>query len=167
LNYNEFQEFIVRTIFAATNPKNYLKMKKWMKILAVLAVIGIAAASYVYVCVYNKAHPDYAQLEPEHSISTKACFETFRNNETEANQNFVGKMIQLSGTLDQIEYVDNQIIFYFIFSEGMFGNEGVRVSMLQNEQLSEITTGQNITLKGFCTGYNQTDVVLEHGSIIY
>jgi len=49
----------------------------------------------------------------------------------------------------------------------MFGNEGVRVSMLQNEQLSEITTGQNITLKGFCTGYNQTDVVLEHGSIIY
>jgi hypothetical protein len=141
-------------------------MKKWIKILAVLAVIGIAAVSYVYVFVYNKAHPDYAQLEPKISLTAEHCFTTFRTNESEANERFVGKMIQLSGNLNQIEHAEDQTIFYFILSEGMFGNEGVRVSMLPHEQLSNITAGENITLKGFCTGYNQTDVILEHGSVI-
>ncbi len=135
--------------------------------MAVIAVVGIAAASYVYVFVYNKAHPDYAALDTEHSLSAGECFEAFRNNETEANQRFVGKMIQLTGTLDQIENFDNHVIFYFVLSEGMFGNEGIRVSMLPDEQLSSFTAGQNVTLKGYCTGYNQTDVILEHGSVIY
>ncbi len=142
-------------------------MKKWIKILAVLTVIGIAAATYVYVFVYNKAHPDYAQLEPKISLTAENCFTTFRVNEAEANERFIGKMIQLSGHLTQIEHSGDQTIFYFILSEGMFGNEGVRVSMIPDEKLSNITAGHSITLKGFCTGYNQTDVILEHGSVIY
>ncbi len=142
-------------------------MKQWIKILGILAIIGVTAAGFVYVFVVNKSHPDYAQLEPEQSLSAESCFNTFRENESEANERFVGKMIQLSGNLNQIERTGDQTIFYFVLSEGMFGNEGVRVSMLPDEQLSNITAGQNITLKGFCTGYNQTDVILEHGSVIY
>ncbi|HOI31264.1 MAG: hypothetical protein PHG67_13965 [Bacteroidales bacterium] len=142
-------------------------MKKWMKILVLFAVIGIAAASYVYVFVYNKAHPDYRKLEPNFSLSSESCFEAFKKDASEANQRFIGQMLQLSGTLNQIESTEKQTIFYFIHSEGMFGNEGVRVNMLPDEQLSEIISGQDITIKGYCTGYNQTDVILEHGSVIY
>ena len=40
--------------------------------------------------------------------------------------------------------------------------------MLENQvnALSEVKIGQKVSIKGFVTGYNQTDVILEHGSII-
>ncbi len=138
-------------------------MKKWMKILLILAILGAAGATYVYVFVYNKAHPDYANLEPDFDTEAQTLFEAFKNNPEDAATTYNGKIIRLSGTLDKIDKLEDQTIAYFILDEGMFGNEGIRISMLPDEadKIKPLDTGKSVIIKGFCTGYNDSDVILD------
>jgi hypothetical protein len=50
----------------------------------------------------------------------------------------------------------------------MFGDEGIRCIMLQNQnkKLQGFASQDIITIKGYCTGYNDTDVIIEKASII-
>jgi hypothetical protein len=60
------------------------------------------------------------------------------------------------------------LVGVFIFDEGMFGEEGVRCTMLdsQNEKMDKDHAGTEVRVKGYVTGYNDTDVILEKCSII-
>lgn len=140
-------------------------MKKWVKIIGFLGLLGLGAALYGYFFIYNKPHPDYLTLEADDSLTAEMLFKSFRSDAVNAAQQYNGKMLLVSGNLSQLETADSTTIAYFILGEGMFGNEGVRVSMLPSE-ISKLNgkTGQNIQLKAYCTGFNDTDVILEHGS---
>lgn len=76
-------------------------------------------------------------------------------------------MVAVRGTLSAIEQTDALTIAVFVIEQGMFGDEGLRVSMLpaQAEKLKSIAPGSPVSIKGYVTGFNESDVVLEHGSI--
>ena len=64
--------------------------------------------------------------------------------------------------------VDSLVIAVFVFNQGMFGDEGVRCTMLhgQTKLAANISKGNTVKIKGFCSGYNDTDVILEKCSLI-
>jgi hypothetical protein len=144
-------------------------MKTWVKIFLGLAFTGIIALVGVYMFVYNKPHPDYEKANAEFSLTAHELFYTCRENPESTGIKYNGEVVEVSGTLDDIELAGSLVIAVFTFEEGMFGNEGVRVTMLQNHcgPLREHNLQQPIKLKGFCAGYNGTDVILEKGSIVY
>ena len=133
-----------------------------------MGIIGIALAFYVYQYVINKPHPDYENLEPEYTLLASDLFEKYRNDRSKAEERYNGKMIQLHGTFDHIEQNGSLMVGVFVFDEGMFGEEGVRCTMLGNQEhaLGERLLGQEVRVKGFVTGYNETDVILEKCSFI-
>jgi hypothetical protein len=53
-------------------------------------------------------------------------------------------------------------------SEGLFGDEGIRCTMLSkfNEKAKDLVDNTNVKLKGYCTGYNDTDVIIEKCIIV-
>ena len=55
------------------------------------------------------------------------------------------------------------VIVVFEFSQGMFGPEGIRCTLLPEHNLDANgwKAGGEMLVKGFCTGYNDTDVILE------
>lgn len=142
-------------------------MNKWIKIIALLAAVGVVSAILGYVFVYNKPHPDFEKAKAEYSLPANALFEAYRENTNEASEKYNGRVIELNGTLSEVEKNGEMLIAVFVFEEGVFGPEGVRVNMLENQAgiFSEAYIGQKITIKGYVTGYNQSDVILEHGSI--
>lgn len=143
-------------------------MKKWIRFTALLALVGITSAILGYVFVYNKPHPDFEKAKAEYSLPANALFEAYRENTNEASEKYNGRVIELSGSLSEIEKNGEMLIAVFVFEEGVFGPEGIRINMLENQAgaFSEANIGQNITIKGYITGYNQSDVILEHGTII-
>jgi hypothetical protein len=143
-------------------------MRKWIGIIGALALVGIVVATLVYFFVINKSHPDYENKKPEYFMTAEALFASFREDAAKASEFYNGKIIQVSGQLSSVEDTDGQTVLVFALDQGMFGDEGIRVSMLeaQSAQAVKLTPGKDITLKGFCTGYNDTDVVLNHGSIV-
>lgn len=143
-------------------------MKTWVKILLGLTFVGMLAGIGMYMFVYNKPHPDYDKAEAEYSLTASDLFYAYRENPESAGQKYNGQVIEISGTLSNVELADSLVIAVFAFEEGMFGKEGVRVTMLENynEVLKKWDLSKPIKLKGYCTGYNDTDVILEKGSIV-
>ena len=143
-------------------------MKKWLKIIGILAVIGIIAAVLVYFFVINKPHPDYEKEQPAFTLSAKQLFEEYKTDKEAAHGKYTGQVLQINGSLSKTEFPDTTAIAIFVFEEGMFGDEGIRCVMLEkfNEELQNHGRGQSIGIKGYCTGYNDTDVILTHCSMV-
>lgn len=141
-------------------------MRKTLKIIGILALIGIIAAFLVYRFVYNKSHPDYEKEAAVYTLSAKEFYNEFKNQTAAANKKYTGKMIRVKGELDKVERTDSLTIAIFALSSGMFGDEGIRCTMLPkyNQKAKNLSTPANIIIKGLCTGYNDTDVVMEHCS---
>ncbi len=143
-------------------------MKTWIKVLLSLAVVGVVAVLAIYFFVYNKPHENYEKAKPEIIIQADDLFSEFMSNPDEAGQKYNGKVLQITGILDDIESSEEMVFAVFAFTEGMFGKEGVRCSMLDAhaKELKDTNIGVELTVKGYCTGFTGTDVILEHGSII-
>jgi hypothetical protein len=143
-------------------------MNKWLKIFIGLSLLGLLTAAAVYFFVYNKPHVNYEKAKPQHTLSAEVLYYSFVQDEEAAQQIYNGTVVQFDGRLDDIEVSGEMVIAMFSFGEGMFGAEGVRCTMLENHALAlqEILPGTEITLKGFCAGYNGTDVIIENCSIV-
>lgn len=142
-------------------------MKKWMKILAILAALGVVGAVLGYVFVYNKSHPDYEKKTAKYVVSAKDLFLAFKNDEMATSDQFNGQIIEVTGLVSEVETTDESRIVYMVLGEGMFGNEGIRISMMpsQTEACDALNVGDQLTVKGLCVGYNETDVILQHGTL--
>ena len=131
-------------------------------------VLGTVAAIYVYSFVINKSHPDYRNMKPEYVMLAHDMFENYKNDRISAESVYNGKMVQLNGTLDKIESNDSLLVGIFVFDQGMFGDEGIRCTLLPGpgSELDNLASGSEVRIKGFVTGYNETDVILEKCSIV-
>lgn len=135
------------------------------KIILVLIVIALLGGAYGYFFMYNKSHPDYEHMKADLSISAEKLFTDCRDAGLAAE--YTGKLLEVSGVPTSMEQNDSSWTAVFVFDEGMFGPEGVRATFLNhfNKDLSENVVGKEMTIKAYCTGYNDTDVVLEKASI--
>jgi len=141
-------------------------MNKWLKIIIVLAVIGIIAAGLGYKFIYNKPHTNYEKAKPDYSLTCNNLFEFYRTGTT-AEQKYNGKVLLVSGTLNKIESVDSLTVAIFVLDEGMFGDEGIRMTMLPNHSANiKSYLNKTVAIKGYCTGYNDTDIIMEKCSIV-
>ena len=142
-------------------------MKKLLKIGAGIAVLGILAAVYVWFFVYNKPHRDYQKAEVDFIVAAETCYNQYSGNTAESQQ-YLDKVLQVEGVPSSIENTDSTVIVVFAFNSGMFGDEGIRCTMLlnQHDQTRNLALSENISIKGYCTGYNGTDVILEHCSLV-
>ena len=124
-----------------------------------VGIIGVFAG---YRFVYNKPHPDYENLDAAFKLDAASLFQSFKENRQDAEQKFNGEMVEISGLVWNVEQSDSLMIAVFVFEEGMFGDEGIRCTMLPdfNDDAS-LLEGRTVTIKGLCTGYNETDVILE------
>jgi hypothetical protein len=138
-------------------------MKTWLKVLIILAIIGIIALFLVWKFIYNKPHPDYANAKPDMEVIASDLFNKYKNEKANADQSFTGKEIQLKGKFSKIEQSGDVAIVIFVFQQGDFGDEGVRCVLLPDQisKIKNIKPNQEISIKGFCTGYNETDVMIE------
>jgi len=143
-------------------------MKTWVKIVIGLSITGIIAAVLVYFFVYNKPHPNYEKMDAAYTLTTADLYKAYTTNKTLAGNKYNGKVIALSGKLAKVEVSDSLTICVFVFNKGMFGDEGVRCTMLPGyrEQATKFQPDGEVKLKGYCTGFNDSDVILDKCSIV-
>jgi hypothetical protein len=143
-------------------------MKKLLIILLILLAVGAAAAFLVYKYYYNKPQPNYEVAKPQLVIEAKRLWTDFSMNKEIADKKYTGKVLQIDGIIMRVEKVNEMIIVVFAYRKGDFGDEGIRVTMLPqfNQAALAIDPFKPVKIKGLCTGYNDTDVIMEDGSII-
>ncbi len=143
-------------------------MNKWVKIAIILVIVGAVAAGLGYKFVYNKPHPNFEKATPDYSLSSSDLFSSYLSDRVNAEQKFNGKVLEVEGEFSNLETPDSLTILVFSIQEGFFGPEGIRCTLLPKygEEAKKLVPGSKVTIKGFCAGYNDTDVILEKCSII-
>jgi len=136
-------------------------MKK-LKIIIFILVVGGVIGVIVALRVFKKAEISVASAKAELAIGASPLTQQFENNEDSANALYLGKIIEVSGTINSIS--DNeQGISIYLKNNGE--SSGVMCSFGKGTiKTSELSQGQSVKIKGICNGY-LLDVVLNKCAI--
>ena len=143
-------------------------MRTWIKITLSLLVLGFITGIVVAYFLYNKPHPNYEKMDAAYTIAAADLYKDCTANKNQAGTKYNGKVVAVTGKLSKVEVKDSLTTCDFVFEQGMFGDQGVRCTMLpDNSDLAKkLQPDGEVRLKGYCTGFNETDVILEKCSII-
>lgn len=136
-------------------------MKKIILSVLLLAFIG-AASTYYYAFVYSKNRKfDMVNAEAM-TIDANTLVKVFQENETEANQNYLDKVLLISGTISATDQTQTGERTLTLSSDDPFA--GVMVT-LDSTEASAVNINDNISVKGFCKGF-LSDVVITSAIVV-
>jgi hypothetical protein len=140
-------------------------MKRKTLVLLIIPASAILTFLAIFYYIYNQPHTNYVTAEPDHRLNTPMeLYHAFLEDETLASTTYNGKMIEFAGIPDFYEELDGKTIASFYLDEGDFGPQGIRCTFLKPIP-TESQQGK-IRLKGYCTGFNGIDIILENCSLI-
>ncbi|MFC1732386.1 hypothetical protein ACFL6I_18940 [candidate division KSB1 bacterium] len=143
-------------------------MKKNIIYIAIAVILAGIIVTFFALKYLNKPPSTFEDAKAVYSISAQNFYDEYQIDKNTASQKYTGKVIEISGKYYTIEVVDQFIKIVFVFSQGMFGDQGIRCTMLPkyNEKAKSLPENSKITLKGYCSGYNDTDIILEKCIIV-
>jgi DNA/RNA endonuclease YhcR with UshA esterase domain len=137
-----------------------LSKKGILFIFLIVAVIG----GVIGFKMVNKSPLDISSSAPKITIQATQLIDEFLLDETTANANYLGKLIAVNGTISSIKAEDGKGIISLKTADD-FGSILCHLSKEATQILTQIKIGQNIQIKGICTGFLM-DVILVRCEII-
>ena len=133
--------------------------KRSVLLIAILVILAIGGV--VGYKIWNKPFKDPLEGDAI-KVTAVQLFNDFSTNEAAAQKKYVpeklgDKKVQVTGQVTEIGKNDDGETFYNLkTSDEMFG---VKCIMDKGEEIATAKTGDNITVRGFCDGYNMDVIV--------
>ncbi len=120
-------------------------------------IVFIATAFYWY----QKPRDSLTHAKPAYTLTAKALYDAFQQDEKKANQQFLKKVIQVTGTVDYVQATDTTITI--VLAASNMGGINCNVRKEKDDVIP--VKGNAVTVKGKCIGFlmdvNLVDVVIE------
>lgn len=130
---------------------------KAKKIIISILVLGLLGAFVAYK-MYNKPHVNVADEKADITLTSDKIFTDFSSDETTANAKYLDKIVQVKGVVADFK-VENDKGIVTLETNDDFATILCHLTKEQTKKVSNSIIGQEITLKGICTGFLM-DVVL-------
>ena len=130
-------------------------MKKGLKIFLIIAAVGLVTGLATVYYVFNMPHRDVSGEAPSYTMKAKALYDEYSNNEEASNPKFADKVIQVTGEIAELSVEGYQISI--VLNDEMEGVSCALDSMTIDTHktlINNLKTGDNITLKGKCDGFD-------------
>lgn len=144
-------------------------MKNWLKILIALAVVGAIAVFLVLKFYVNKPHADIENATPAYTMAASELWKQYNTDLKLSDSLYTGKVIEVTGNLSRADKSDTLTFAVFVMeADSMFGDKSIRCEMLPKygAETSSIAPGTEVKIKGFCNGFDQTDVKFSKCSVL-
>jgi len=144
-------------------------MNKWFRIIGILIVVGLIAAFLVWKLYINKPHADIENTTASYSLNAQELWKQYNKELKLSDSLYTGKVIEISGNLSKIDKVDSLVYLVFVMEpDPDFGDKTIRCEMLAkyNEEAAALIPNSPIRVKGYCSGYDQTDIKFTKCSVI-
>lgn len=138
-------------------------LKRLMPIVLLLA----AAGAYYGYTQYNKPKADLSQLSANLTIAPLELLTAFSADEQKANTDYLNKIVEIKGTIAEAPQANADGIVSIMLQADDAGGVNCELSPdASKNPINTYQTGQEITLKGSCSGYNGIDVVLSQCVVV-
>jgi len=134
------------------------------KIVLVIAVFAISVISLISLYIFRETETNISNSIAEHKLSAIELFKKFEEDENQANMLYLGKIIEISGTIISIDQTENhETMLIFRESDEIFGVLCTLAKTDKNKK--KLVVGKKVKLKGVCKGY-LSDVIVNNCIII-
>jgi len=137
-----------------------MQKKKFFFAGITLCLLIVITAGFYW---YQKPRSSLSDLKPAYTLNAKDLYSVYQQDETTANQQFLGKVVQVKGTVDNVLQTDSTVSLLLSSGNDM---GGVNCSMAKNKQDQPTLPlkGAIIQVKGRCIGFlmdvNLADAVI-------
>lgn len=128
--------------------------KRTLRVIGLLCLLCVVIGVAVGYRLYNKPHRS-AATETAIAVKAAALAVEYQNNETASNKKYLGKVLQVGGTVSDVSVNQQHKTVIILTGSDM---AGVQCTLL--EDMPGIKKGDTVTIKGFCAGF-LTDVILD------
>ena len=138
-------------------------MKTKYRYILAFILIALLAVILMWKYTFRESETSVSDQKPEIELEASVLVEAFETDETKANQVYLGKIIQVSGTVNSIA---NDSINISVYLKENVATAGVICSFdKDNADVTRLKTGISIQIKGICTGYLM-DVIMNRCSLV-
>ena len=134
-------------------------MNKFVKFVMGFLVLFVAA----YVVFMNVPQANLKNKDAVKTVTSTELFQEFESNEDLASSNYIGKVIQVSGTI-QKKMLDEQEAPVVLLGSGSENQVLVTLDANQASKLNGYNKGDQINIKAQCSGMLM-EVVMNKGII--
>lgn len=128
-------------------------MKKIRVIIFLIILFSLMGSAYAWFFIWNKPKQDVKDAKAIPVLAT-AIFSEYSTNEKTANAKYIDQIVEVKGEVNNVsKNAEGKTVVLLKTDDLMFG---VNCTMEEDVQ---IQTGEQVSIKGICTGY-LTDVVL-------
>ncbi len=132
-------------------------MKKFLKVILILGIIGVVAFASVYYYVFLRSHRKIENSKVQYEISASNLISEFAKNEAEANAKYLdkdqGKVIMVTGKVSAVTEENGRISVVLKDNSSEEGGVICYLDASQNEIAKTLKNGDFIKMKGACTGW--------------
>lgn len=138
-------------------------MRKALLAIFVLAILG---GGYAYK-KYNEGQTDVTTLSTDITISAPELLAQYAADEAKANIQYLNKVIEVKGSIVEAPKADEKGIVSIMLQGDDTGGVNCELSeTASKDPISTYEVGQQITVKGKCSGSNGIDVVLSQCAVV-
>ncbi|HVG42647.1 MAG TPA: hypothetical protein VM888_13640 [Chitinophagaceae bacterium] len=131
-------------------------MKK--KLIIILVLIAVAIGGWYGYNEYNRKNKDLADVDTKIMVTAGTLVTDFEKDSATANQKYLGAIIAVTGTVKSIEKENGGTV---VLSEpGAMSSVRCSMDTTHLNELNAIKEGQQIKIKGACTGYQPDEMGL-------
>ena len=138
--------------------KTYVKIALF--IVSFIALSAILAALYMF----NLKQTDMAKAKPDFIITATLLQKAFEENEAAASNMYNNKILEVTGIIASVKPADNNIINISLVTGDDFSSVICTFPAISDP--SKFSTGNEITLRGECSGFLM-DVLLNNCAVIF
>jgi hypothetical protein len=115
--------------------------------IPLLLLFGVAWAYHLYV----KPHQSAAGESADFTIDSDSLYQQYQANEHAADQKYLGKVLEVSGKLSEIQHSGSSEIWIL---SPQVGGGGINCQLFAGTKPDpEPKSGDLVTVKGRCTGF--------------
>jgi hypothetical protein len=129
------------------------------KKITIILLLITAVGAFVFYKIYNKPHEDINDAEADFFMDATALYAAFSTDETAANQQYLNKIIAVTGTVAETSTNLEEGISVLLKSDDLLFGVRCELDQLSQHKRLSFETGEKITLKGICSGF-LNDVVI-------
>ena len=128
-------------------------MNKFVKYILILLVLAAVSGAGAWYYVFNKPHKNMLNETPDFVLTATDLFAEFETDEDVANAKYLGKTLEISGEIVEVNQTENR--YEILFEDSMQGVTCLIDSTFSanNEALlKQLTEGKQVTVRGKCNG---------------
>ena len=118
-------------------------------------VIPFTAILFFGIKEYNRKPKDLSEAKPDHKTTAVALITAFTNDEGLANKTYLGKTVEVSGVITEIDNEEDTLINIYLGDSTLMEKVSCSMDMRNKEKTGKLKLGQQVSIIGFCTGYLQ------------